>query len=298
MLALPACMAASDVTSMPSTVTAVPTTPAETTTTTLPATTTSTTEATITTTAPAPLCRPDPFSGLSSELAATYPGQLITAHVHDLETGCEYSLNPANRQRTASVFKVMVMAGTLLEAQRADRALTDWEMSQLIPMITQSTNPQVRNLWRSFGGSPWFEQIRQQFGLDETTVTADQGSAWGLTTTSARDQVQLLRQVLIGEWGPLGPEYREVALDLMTSVVPEQTWGITAGVPDGWAVAQKNGFAGITINSVGWVDGRADGQGYVLAILSQGWPNHPSGIAALEIVSEEVAWIMTSSTPD
>lgn len=259
--------------------------------------TTSTSPTTTTTTVVVPSCRPDPFSGLASRLAADYPGQLITAHVHDLATGCDYSLNPGNRQRTASVFKIMVMAGTLLEAQRAARDLTDWEMAQLVPMITQSTNPQVRNLWRSFGGSPWFEMMRQEFGLDETTVTADGGSAWGLTTTSARDQVQLVRQMLIGEWGPIGSKYRKIAIDLMTSVIPEQTWGITAGVPEGWSVAQKNGFAGITINSVGWADEPGPEPGYVVAILSQGWPNHPAGIAAVERVNEAVAAIMTVSLP-
>ena len=28
----------------------------------------------------------------------------------------------------------------------------------------------------------------------------------------------------------------------MTNVHPLQRWGITAGVPNGWTVAQKNGF--------------------------------------------------------
>ena len=150
-----------------------------------------------------PVCRPDPFGDEVAELLADdYPGKSITAHVHDLRTGCEYSLNPDNRQTTASVFKVMVLAGTLLEAQKEGRPVSGWEMSQLVPMITTSTNPEVRSLWRSFGGSPWFAEQVQIFGLDETNVAADGGSAWGLTTTSARDQVDLLRQLLIGDWGP------------------------------------------------------------------------------------------------
>jgi beta-lactamase class A len=229
-----------------------------------------------------------------AELADDYPGQLITAHVHDLRTGCDYAFNPGNRQRTASVFKVMVMAGTLLEAQNDGRPVSDWEMSQLDPMITESANDPVRALWSNFGGSPWFREQGEVFGLDQTRITADDGSAWGRTTTSARDQVDLLRQVLLGQWGPLDGESRAVAYDLMTSVVPSQTWGVTAGVPGGWTVAQKNGFAGIVINSVGWVDEPGASQGYVVAILSQGWPDHPSGIAAVERVSRIIAGAMTS----
>jgi beta-lactamase class A len=85
-----------------------------------------------------------------------------------------------------------------------------------------------------------------------------------------------------------------VALDLMTSVVASQTWGVTAGVPADWTVAQKNGFAGITINSVGWVDEPGDSPGYLVAILTRGWPDHPSGIAAVERINRWVAESMTA----
>ncbi|MCI0544027.1 MAG: class A beta-lactamase-related serine hydrolase [Actinobacteria bacterium] len=254
-------------------------------------TTTTLTDATTGDLAP---CRPDIFTvDLVTVLAADYPNQLITAHVHDLRTGCDYTLNTENRQRTASVIKVMVMAGTLLEAQNEGRPVSEWEMSQLTPMITESTNDEVRALWNHFGGSPWFREQGEIFGLTETRITADDGSSWGRTTTSARDQVELLRQVLIGEWGPLNAQSRLVAYYLMTSVVPSQTWGVTAGVPPDWVVAQKNGFAGIVINSVGWADEPGPSPGYVVAILSQGWPDHPSGIAAVERVSLVIAEAMT-----
>ncbi|HEY5889705.1 MAG TPA: serine hydrolase [Acidimicrobiia bacterium] len=260
--------------------------------------TTSVPTSTTTSTAPNPssttttptTCRPDPFAAPFPDVLSTrYPGKKITARVYDARSGCMYSLNPSNRQPTASVFKVMVMAGTLLEAQEDNREVSDWELSQLTPMITQSTNPQVRSLWSSFGSSPWFRQQTEIFELDETTVTADGGSAWGRTLTSASDQVDLMRQVLLGEWGPLEAEYRNEALALMTAVVPEQTWGVTAGVPPTWTVAQKNGFAGVTTNSVGWVDEPGTSNGYVVAILSTGWPNFTTGIPAVEFVSSSIA---------
>lgn len=326
-LCLAACAAPAAETSLPPVTTAPPATttttaatttttaPPATTTTTLPPSTTTTTAPTTTTTRPptttttaAPTttssrqpqptlpahCRPQMFTDeVVAQLEADYPGKLITAWVHDLRTGCDYSLNPDNRQRTASVFKVMVMAGTLLEAQQEGRMPTEWEMGQMTPMITQSADDPVRALWRHFGGSPWFRTQRDVWGLNQTTVTADDGSAWGLTRTSARDQVNLIRKVLLGQGGLLQPEYRAIALDLMTSVVPSQSWGITAGVPSGWRVALKNGFAGPTINSVGWVKGPGSDPGYVVAILTQGWNDHPSGIAAVERISRIVAGAMT-----
>ncbi|MGF1618635.1 MAG: serine hydrolase [Acidimicrobiia bacterium] len=243
-------------------------------------------------------CRPDPFAGgVAADLANRYPGRDLTAHVFDIRTGCEYSLNPENRQNTASVFKVMVMAGTLLEAQNGDREITDSEMSRLIPMITESANWPVRSLWGSFGASPWFRETGEIFGLSQTSITADGGSAWGTTKTSASDQVGLLRQVLLGQGGLLGEGSREVALALMTAVVPAQAWGVTAGVPPSWTVAQKNGFAGRIINSVGWVDPPGDYDGYLVAILTYGWPNQPAGVEAVERISLLVANSMIDTVP-
>ena len=259
-------------------------------------TTTSTTVlSTTTTTAPLFDCRPNPFTEeFATQLAADYRGVEITAHVHDLRTNCGYSLNRDVRRITASVFKVMVMGGTLLEAQNEDRLPTEREMDLMISMITESANSPVRSLWRSFGASPWFREQGEIFKLSETRVVGDDGSSWGGTRTSARDQVNLLRQVLLGDWGPLEMQYRAIALDLMTSVIPEQSWGVTAGVPEEWTVALKNGFAGRTTNSVGWVDEPGPSTGYVIAILTRGWSSWQAGIPAVERISRQVAEIMTS----
>ncbi|MEX0795291.1 MAG: serine hydrolase [Acidimicrobiia bacterium] len=276
--------------------------PASTSTTSAPTTTTITTT---TTTGPEAYpgeargaCRPDPFAGSGdADLAHRYPGRDLTAHVFDIRTGCEYSLNPGNRLNIASVFKVMVMAGTLLEAQNRGRDVTESEMSRLVPMITESANWPVRSLWQSFGASPWFRETGEIFGLLQTSITADGGSAWGATKTSASDQVGLLRQVLLGHGGLLDEGSRDVAFGLMTSVVPDQTWGVTAGVPGSWTVAQKNGFAGRIINSVGWVDPPGEDEGYLVAILTYGWPNHPAGIEAVERISLLVANSMVDTVP-
>lgn len=284
---------------------AAPTPPTPAASSTIAATTTSTRTPTTTTVAPtttiskpAPNCRPDPFpSEFTDELAREYPWAQLTAHVYDTRTDCSYSLNPENRQRTASVFKIMVMAGTLLETQEDDRQVSDWELGQMTPMITRSTNPQVRALWRSFGAGSWFTKQTEIFAMNETQIEGEDGvTPWGRTHTSALDQVNLIRQVLLGHWGPLNAESRALSLDLMTSVVPSQTWGITAGVPETWMVAQKNGFAGPIINSAGWVDEPGEGEGYVVAILTEGWGSHAAGIAVVERIAEAINRAMLVTT--
>jgi hypothetical protein len=192
------------------------------------------------------------------------------------------------------VFKVLVMAGTLLEAQEAGRQVSDWEWGQLVPMITESANNPVRALWRSFGASPWFGRQADIYGMTQTTPVGDTQRVWGRTTTSAKDQADLLRQVLRGEWGPLDAPYRLQAWELMTSVIPSQTWGVTNEVPSGWTVAQKNGFAGHIANSVGFVTEPGGEHGYVIAVLSNGWSNWTRGVPTVDEISGWVAESLAS----
>ncbi len=231
------------------------------------------------------VCRDNPFTeGRRAALAAEFPGQRFTAFAWDAETGCTYSLNADNRQPTASVLKVMVMAGTLLEAQLAGRAVSGQELAWLRPMISVSANDPVRSLWSHFGGAPWFNVQADIFGLDETTIVGDYETIWGRTSTSARDQVDLLRQILFRDFGPFDEDSQNLAWDLMTDIDPGQQWGVGTHAPPGSIVGQKNGFAGVTTNSVGAVV-LPSGRGYALAVLSTGWSNWPNGVPAVDTIA-------------
>jgi beta-lactamase class A len=238
------------------------------------------------------LCPPDPFGAARvASLSSRFPNQSFTAYAYDTRTGCAFWMNSERRLRTASVFKVMVMAGTLLEGQQRGRGPTAWEMGQMLPMITESANDPVRALWREFGGSPWYRRQARIFGLADTVTVGDAESGWGRTTTSAKDQGDLIRQVLLGDWGPLDSQHRDHAWSLMTSVVPSQTWGVTEGVPKGWVVAQKNGFAGGVANSAGFVEDPAGG-GYVIVVLTNGWATWSRGIPVVEEIAKWVASVL------
>jgi len=237
------------------------------------------------------VCRDNPFTeGRQAALLAQFPQQRFAAYAWDAETGCTYSLHTDNRQPTASVFKVMVMAGTLLEAQAANRVVTAQELAWLRPMISVSANDPVRSLWRHFGGAPWFNDQADNFGLDETRIVGDYETVWGRTSTSARDQVDLLRQVLFGEFGPLGSGGRELAWQLMTDTDPDQSWGVGTSAPAEATVAQKNGFAGVTANSVGGVM-LPSGRGYAMAVLSTGWREWSLGVPAVDTIA---GWVHES----
>jgi hypothetical protein len=156
-------------------------------------------------------------------------------------------------------------------------------------MITESANPPASRFFAELGGIPGVDALSRSLGMDDTRAA----SPWGLTVSSAQDQVDLLDQVLVGPGGPLGAPYRQALLDAMRSVVPSQAWGVSAGTPPGWTVALKNGFASSQCcrwrtNSVGYVSGPG-APGYLVAVLTDGWSTQAEGVAAVELVSRAIA---------
>ena len=243
-------------------------------------------------------CDRNPFPpALVALLADRYPHNRFTAHVLDLEDGCRYALNPGRQQSTASVIKITIMAATILRAQDQGRGLTGWEVSQIQPMIARSDDPTASALWVSLGGADGVQRYLDRFGLAETVPVEPK---WGASLTSASDQVDLMHAMLLGP-GPLTAENRALARTFLLSVIPEQQWGATAGVPDGWPVPMKNGFfdsAGWDwrINTVGLAEGPHD-TGWVVAILSDGWPSDEPGVAAVEIVNRSIAYHLLRIRP-
>jgi hypothetical protein len=118
----------------------------------------------------------------------------------------------------------------------------------------------------------------------------DPNLAWGLTTTTASDQVTLVRAFAYPN-AVLSNAARAYGLSLMQDVEPAQDWGVTGGVPAGVTVALKNGWAPLSandwqVNSIGFVSG--NGRNYVLAVLTDGETTEAYGIATIEELSSLV----------
>lgn len=244
-------------------------------------------------------CTASPFtSGFDAAVRARWPGKRITAAVYDTRTGCQYRYRPDLRITTASVLKIEIMAGVLLRAQRAGRALTASERSLITPMIRTSDDPAANALWSSLGGTAGLAALDRELGLTSTSAT----SPWGLTSTTASDRNALLRQLVLGQYGPFSASTRATARSFLLDVAPSQRWGLTAGVPSTWPVPLKNGFfparcCGWRINTSGVVE-RPDRSAYVATVLSDGWPSQAAGIEAVEYVSKVIAsWNLAAIGP-
>ncbi|WP_328419578.1 serine hydrolase [Streptomyces sp. NBC_00443] len=191
---------------------------------------------------------------------------------------------------TASISKVNILATLLLQAQDEGRELTSTERTYAEEMIRTSDNAAANALWRAIGKDEGLHAANERLGLSSTR--SGPGISWGLTQTTATDQVKLLRAVFAdGRWAPSPPRgltqaSRAAIGHLMDGIADDQDWGVSAARSPGSRWALKNGWLRRNttdlwvINSVGQV--RVHGHRYLVSVLSDGNPTMESGISLVE----------------
>ena len=209
----------------------------------------------------------------------------VTAAVYDANTGVTSLYRPGVAEATASIIKVDILATLLDQAQAAGVTLSDEQRDTATGMIEESDDDDATDLWNTVGGSTGINSFDAVAGVDHTDPNTE--GYWGLTTTTALDQVELLKKVAYPNT-LLTDASRKYELGLMTNVDPSQAWGISAGVPAGVTVAIKNGWlpldaGGWQVNSIGYVDG--DGRDYLIAVLTASTATEYAGIQDIEGLS-------------
>jgi hypothetical protein len=215
---------------------------------------------------------------------AANSGEDVTAAVYDDVTGRTSSYRPDTPEVTASIMKVDILATLLAQSQADGQALTPADQSLSQSMIELSDNDDAQDLWDSEGGATAVQRFDTAAGLTQTTP--DAAGYWGLSTTTAADQVQLMRTVAYPN-GVLSTASQGYELGLMSHVESDEDWGVSAGPGADATVALKNGWlpldsGGWQVNSVGYVDG--DGRNYVIAVLTDG-ATEANGISTIEGLS-------------
>ncbi|MFJ6835160.1 serine hydrolase [Streptomyces sp. NPDC091209] len=188
---------------------------------------------------------------------------------------------------TASIVKVNILAALLLQAQDADRHLTAQERTYATAMIENSDNASATALWTAIGRADGLDAANKRFGLKDTE--GGDGELWGLTQTTASDQLALLRQVF-GDASKLSKTSRSYLQGLMGAIETDQQWGVSAAADDDSPWALKNGWLARSttglwdINSIGRIS--VDGHAYLVAALSNGNSTQAKGISLVEAVSK------------
>ncbi len=230
--------------------------------------------------------RKDPLGPAATSYLATRTGTVLAA-VYDLGTGRTWQLGQGQPQDEASVVKLDVLETLLAERNSSGAALSASDRSLTQQMIEDSDNDAATSLWNEVGGAPRIRSYNTVAGLAETTPSSCVNCpgfpwpGWGLSKTTATDQLVLLRR-LVEPSSLLTTAERSYALSLMENVTASQRWGVSGGVPAQVTVALKNGWLPLEgsgdwqINSVGWISGQ--GRNYLMAVLTTGNPSELYGI--------------------
>lgn len=231
--------------------------------------------------------------GDESDLAARFrdylanrPGQASVA-IYDAVTGRTVAFTDpaAPGFETASTVKLAILVALLEQAGPAAN-LSGYERREATAMINVSDNNAASALWSAVGGAPSMDDEFHRLGMTATVAAP----AWGLTSTTAADQLSVLRTIAYPN-SVLDTRARALADQLLDGVIPAQRWGVPGGVPPGVPVEVKNGWLpradGWVINSLAHVHG--DGRDYVMAVYTRHDPTMQAGIDTIVGLSK-VAW--------
>ncbi|WP_082530427.1 serine hydrolase [Aeromicrobium sp. Root344] len=230
--------------------------------------------------------------------AATVPTEPSTAALAAIDTDAEFAVSAVDVETgatltygdgsydTASIVKVDILAALLHQAQQAGRTLTASEGALATAMIERSDNSAATALFNAVGGKAGLEAFNDIVGLDDTVVGSH--GSWGLTQTTAADQVKLL-EVVFGVGSVLTADSQAYEQELMSHVVDSQNFGVSAAADDADDAALKVGYlqrsaTGLwDVTSIGEIE--AGGHTYLVAVLSDGNASYDDGVALVDAVA-------------
>jgi hypothetical protein len=187
------------------------------------------------------------------------------------------------RFRTASVIKAMLLVRYLRKVAHEGRRLTDYERSQLRPMIKVSSNDAATWVHSRLGDAA-LRRLARRAHMHQFTICC---GSWGSARFSARDQAKFFFQ--LEHLTP--PRFRDYATKLLRSIVSSQSWGIPkVARPRGFSVFFKGGWGttaiGQLVHQAAFL--RYRGTGFSLAVLTDGNPSMSYGIGTIQGVARRI----------
>lgn len=217
-------------------------------------------------------------------LAVYHDGQLITAQTTD------------EPFYTASIVKVSIAALLLHNATANKQALSAEDMDELTNMIENSDNDATTYLLEEkAGGFTALADFFKTLGMDDT-VTTNETIGWGLTQTTASDQIKLLRMVFEPS-DYLTANDQATLKNLMLHVAEDQQFGLgilgdDVALKNGWLPDEKDdGSETWIVNSIGEVP-LDDGSHYLMVVLTSENETQEAGEKLIETIATKVDQIL------
>lgn len=186
----------------------------------------------------------------------------------------------------ASTVKVGILVQLLHQRDRGALTLTNQDQQQAVQMIQQSDNDAADSLlFDRLGGTAALTSLYQQLKMTHSHAAPIN---WGLSTTTAVDQLRLLK-VIFQPNHYLSNRSRQLVQQLMGSVVAYQAWGVSQGaqtfkLKNGWLDADDAGHW--AVNSIGKVTEKKRQTHYLMAIYTNDNPDQTSGIKLVNRIAQ------------
>ena len=196
---------------------------------------------------------------------------------------------------TAGAVKVDILAALLLRTQESGRELTDRQRGYAAAMLQRGDNAAVAALWQAIGGAPGLDAANARLGLTRTRAGAD--GQWGLTRTTAADQLALLRAIF-GDNSVLSDDSQAYLQDLMGDAPEDQGWGVSAAADQPSASVIKNGAAQLStsrmwdVDSIGQI--QSGGHTVLVAVLSNGNDSQSEGASLVDSTAQAAVQVVLS----
>jgi hypothetical protein len=140
---------------------------------------------------------------------------------------------PYAPMHSASVIKAMLMVAYLNRRSGRGRPLGRGDHRLLEPMIRRSDNDAATAV-RNIVGNDALRRLARRVGMRRFRVHP----VWGLSRICAADQTRFFLR--IDRWVPA--RHRRTVLELLSSIIPAQRWGIARARPRGWRLYFKGGW--------------------------------------------------------
>jgi beta-lactamase class A len=228
-----------------------------------------------------------------ARLVGSLPTGSVSVAATNLETGQSYTFGATGGMVTASIVKLDLLEVLLLQHQRAGTTLDANEDAEAVAMIEQSDNSAAESVFEDIGGRDALDTTNPDLGVSTASTVPGQSDYWGLTTTSAQDQVVLLSN-LTGAESPFSEAARSYALGLLRDVESDQQWGAPVAADPGTTVAVKNGWLNVDDDGGRWaVNSNAlitvNGDLVAISVLTQHNDDEQSGITLVESLAKVAA---------
>ncbi len=148
-------------------------------------------------------------------------------------TGGLYGWHVREHFETASVVKVMFLTAYLQMLQARGQALGAGDRARLYPMIHESNNEDASAVLGAVGGTAVGRVAREAGMLDYAPASG----WWAYTQTSPADQAQFFTQLR----RLIPARFYRYARYLMSTIEPEQSWGVPRLARPQWHVYFKTG---------------------------------------------------------